>query len=279
MDAARLWAKIIQETACLVKDAAHPERNTVRLSPEVAALLSRIDRGGQGEVCQGREMAPSVSAESAPVEDEVAAGLAALAEVVSQCTKCPLCKTRTQTVFSDGNPHAELVFVGEAPGAEEDWQGVPFVGAAGQLLTRIIEQGMKMDRRDVYICNVLKCRPPENRDPHLDEIEHCAPYLVRQLELIRPKVICALGGHAAKTLLKTSESTGRLRGTWHFYRGIPVRVTYHPAYLVRLQYNEKRFAEEKRKVWEDIQAVMRILSGKEDPRPAPGPVESGDLFD
>jgi len=182
--------------------------------------------------------------------------MVALAEEVAVCTRCPLHKTRTQTVFGAENFRADLVFVGEAPGEEEDRQGLPFVGRAGKLLTDIIEKGMKIKRSDVFICNVLKCRPPNNRDPRPDEIEMCEPYLVRQLEIIKPKVICALGAHAARTLLKTKESTGRLRGKWHTYHGIPLRVTYHPAYLLRSP-------GEKRKTWDDIQHVMRLLSGEE----------------
>jgi DNA polymerase len=152
------------------------------------------------------------------------------------------------------------VFVGEAPGENEDKQGIPFCGRSGDLLTDIIVKGMKMRREDVYICNVIKCRPPNNRDPLSAEKDACEPYLIRQLELVQPKVICALGGHAAKTLLKTDESTGRLRGKWHFYHGIPLRVTYHPAYLLRSP-------GEKKKTWEDIQEVMKVMSGELTPTP------------
>ena len=218
------FREVLDETCELVKRAAHPRRGTIALSPEVAAML----------------------------KDE----MVALAEEVAVCTRCPLHKTRTQTVFGAENFRADLVFVGEAPGEEEDRQGLPFVGRAGKLLTDIIEKGMKIKRSDVFICNVLKCRPPNNRDPRPDEIEMCEPYLVRQLEIIKPKVICALGAHAARTLLKTKESTGRLRGKWHTYHGIPLRVTYHPAYLLRSP-------GEKRKTWDDIQHVMRLLSGEE----------------
>ncbi|MGC8846547.1 MAG: uracil-DNA glycosylase, partial [Candidatus Hydrogenedens sp.] len=162
---------------------------------------------------------------------------------------------RTNTVFGDGNPNAELVFVGEAPGAEEDRQGLPFVGRAGQLLTDIIVKGMKMRREDVYICNVLKCRPPNNRDPNPMEVMNCEPYLIRQLELIRPKVVCALGRISAQTLLKTDATLNELRGKWHNYHGIPMRVTYHPAYLLRNP-------ADKKKAWIDIQEVMKLLKGE-----------------
>ncbi|MCA1901294.1 MAG: uracil-DNA glycosylase [Candidatus Hydrogenedens sp.] len=176
-----------------------------------------------------------------------------LKEEVKKCVKCPLHTERTQTVFGTGNPQAKLVFVGEAPGAEEDRQGLPFVGRAGQLLTDIIVKGMKMRREDVYICNVLKCRPPENRDPNPMEVFHCEPYLLEQLRLIKPKVICALGRIAAQTLLKTDAPTNELRGKWHNYHGIPLRVTYHPAYLLR---NPK----DKVKTWTDIQEIIKLLN-------------------
>jgi DNA polymerase len=239
-----LFDDILQDVGELVKQEAHKARRTLALSPEVVAALE------------------SVRAPSSVDEQSSAGGLAEVAEEVAQCGKCGLAQTRTQTVFGDGSPTAELVFVGEAPGFYEDQQGKPFVGKAGQLLTDIIVKGMKTDRGDVYICNVLKCRPPENRDPKPDEVEQCEPFLVRQLDVLKPKVICALGGHAAKTLLKTTESTGALRGKWHFYHGIPLRVTYHPAYLLRNP-------EDKRKTWEDIQHIMKLLSGEEQAEAGP----------
>ena len=205
---------------------------------------------------------------------EVIEALAALAQEVSSCQKCRLCETRTQTVFGEGHPHASVVFVGEAPGADEDAQGRPFVGRAGGLLTDMIEKGMRIDRADVYICNVLKCRPPGNRDPHPDEKEQCEPYLVKQLELLEPKVICALGAHAAHALLKVDTPIGRLRGKWHFYRGIPLRATYHPAYLLRSP-------GEKPRAWVDLQALMRLLGGYEQavqPEAQPREPENLNLF-
>lgn len=177
--------------------------------------------------------------------------LAELEKEVSSCRKCPLNENRTQTVFGQGNRNARLVFVGEAPGAEEDRQGLAFVGRAGQLLTRIIE-AMGLRREDVYICNVLKCRPPGNRDPEMSEIIACEPYLLRQLELIRPEVMVALGRVAIQTLLRDKTPISRIRGKWHDYHGIPLMPTFHPAYLLRNPY-------EKRKVWEDMQEVMRKL--------------------
>jgi len=265
-----LYREILDDTAELVRRAAHPRTGKIALAPETAALLDRISAAGAPAESSPVEVpvanAPTVKAPvvatPAP-EGDAAAALAALAEEVSVCTKCGLCESRTQTVFADGSATADLVFVGEAPGYNEDQQGVPFVGRAGQLLTDIIVKGMKLQREDVYICNVLKCRPPDNRDPAPDEVAQCEPYLLRQLELVRPKVICALGGHAAKTLLNTNESTGRLRGKWHFYHGIPLRVTYHPAYLLRSP-------SEKAKTWEDIQEVMKVLRGEAVPEAPPG---------
>lgn len=165
------------------------------------------------------------------------------------CQRCKLCKGRSNIVFGVGNPRAELVFVGEGPGAEEDKQGIPFVGAAGQLLTKMIE-AMKFSRDDVYICNVVKCRPPNNRNPEPDEIEACEPFLKAQLHSIQPKVIVALGKFAAQTLLRDATAITRLRGQWRTYEGIPLMPTFHPAYLLR-QPGEKKLA------WQDLQEVMK----------------------
>jgi len=172
---------------------------------------------------------------------------------MEKCHSCPLEKTRKNIVFGEGNPHAELVFVGEAPGAEEDLQGRPFVGRAGQLLTKIII-AMGLKREDVYICNILKCRPPGNRNPLPEEIDVCEPYLVRQLEAIRPRVICALGTFAAQTLLKKKGiPITVLRGRFHDYHGISLMPTYHPAYLLRNPGAKKQ-------VWEDVQQIMKVLA-------------------
>ena len=169
------------------------------------------------------------------------------------CRLCPLHETRTNVVFGDGNIEAGLVFVGEAPGADEDAQGLPFVGRAGQLLNRMIA-AMGLKREDVYICNVLKCRPPNNRTPAPEEIRLCQPYLEEQLDAIKPLVICALGAPAAQTLLRTKLGIGALRGRFHDYRGIPVMATYHPAYVLR-SYTE----EVRRTVWEDLKKVRAKL--------------------
>ena len=174
---------------------------------------------------------------------------------ICDCSKCSLGSTRQNFVFGAGNPAAGIMFVGEAPGADEDRQGEPFVGAAGQLLNKIIS-AMDLRREDVYICNILKCRPPNNRDPQPDEIEQCEPYLKRQIELIQPKVICTLGRFAAQTLLRSSDSMGHMRGQSHQYEGIPLVATYHPAALLRN-------AEWKRPTWEDMKRVRQIYDGVE----------------
>ncbi len=172
-------------------------------------------------------------------------------EDLGECTRCKLHKNRHTIVFGDGNPKAELVFVGEGPGADEDAQGLPFVGRAGKLLTQMIE-AMGLQRKDVYICNVVKCRPPENRTPEDDEISTCSPFLLRQLEVIAPKVIVCLGAVAAKTLLKTNRGISQFRGQWLDYRGSKLMATYHPAYLLR---NPNAKGE----VWKDLQKVMAVL--------------------
>jgi DNA polymerase len=171
---------------------------------------------------------------------------------IGDCRRCKLCQGRTHIVFGVGNLRAELVFVGEAPGRDEDLKGEPFVGRAGQLLTEIITKGMKMRREEVYIANVVKCRPPENRNPEPDEIAACEPFLIKQLDLIKPRIIVALGTFAAQTLLKSKTPISRLRGVWHSYHGIKVMPTLHPAYLLRNP-------ADKRLVWQDIQAVLREL--------------------
>jgi uracil-DNA glycosylase len=180
---------------------------------------------------------------------------------VKGCTKCGLSATRTKTVFGVGSPAARIMFIGEAPGHDEDVSGEPFVGRAGQLLTDMIQKGMGLKREDVYICNVLKCRPPNNRTPASDEIAACKDYLLRQIQIVSPEVIIALGAPAAQTLLGTREGIGRLRSRWHeFYPSgtalvgapIPVMPTYHPAYLLR-------DPNEKVKAWEDLKLVMARL--------------------
>jgi len=172
-------------------------------------------------------------------------------DIGPNCTRCKLHKARTNIVFGVGDPKAELVFVGEGPGRDEDEQGEPFVGRAGKLLTQMIE-AMGLRRRDVYICNVVKCRPPENRLPEKDEIATCSPYLLRQLGVIQPKVICALGSCAGQTMLNTTQGITRFRGEWFDFHGAKFMATYHPAYLLR---NPPAKSE----VWKDLQKIMAYL--------------------
>src|SRR5690349_7700561 len=191
----------------------------------------------------------------APADDS----LAKIREDIGDCKRCRLHLGRHTIVFGSGNEKARLVFVGEGPGADEDAQGLPFVGRAGQLLTQMIEntaakEGIPIRRADVYICNVVKCRPPENRAPQPDEMEICGQFLARQLMVLRPRAICALGSTAAKALLATKDGVTRMRGRWHKWRDIPVMVTYHPSYLLRA-YNQ----EAKREAWEDLKTVLHFV--------------------
>lgn len=273
-----LYREVVDEVRELVRREAKGKPPRVALSKEVAARLAQL--GGAKDLFDAppappappkavAETGPSYreqmfAAPVMPVRQEVTPGdpsdsLERIIAEVGGCHKCTLGETRTNTVPGEGAPQARLVFVGEAPGADEDRLGRPFVGRAGGLLTDIIEKGMKLARAEVFICNVLKCRPPENRRPSPDEVDCCEPYLIRQLALIKPTVICALGATAAQTLLKSTALVGQLRGRWHNYHDIPLRVTYHPAYLLRSP-------GEKVKAWEDIQEVMRLLNGQI-PRP------------
>jgi uracil-DNA glycosylase family 4 len=231
------------------------------------------DMGGQSQMSSDRSNQSGASAEPSPESPlesfvqavpvhkqpsleqpalQVVQTLDALRAEIGDCRRCTLCEKRTQIVFGVGDPHAELVFVGEGPGHDEDIKGEPFVGRAGQLLTEIITKGMKMRREEVYIANVVKCRPPQNRNPEPEEIAACEPFLRKQLELIQPRIIVALGAFASQTLLKTKTPISRLRGVWHTYRGMQLMPTLHPAYLLR---NPK----DKRLVWEDIKAVLREM--------------------
>jgi DNA polymerase len=182
---------------------------------------------------------------------EIFETLADIKADMEDCRRCRLSQTRTQPVFGDGNSDARLVFVGEGPGYEEDKMGMPFVGAAGKLLTKII-QAMNLSREEVYICNIIKCRPPNNRNPLPEEISSCVPFLERQLRVIHPDYICALGKFAAQTLLQTDEPISKLRGRFHDFLGIKVMPTYHPAYLLRNPAG-------KRHVWDDMQVLMKAM--------------------
>lgn len=178
--------------------------------------------------------------------------LASVQAAVASCQLCGLCRSRTQTVFSDGTGRSRLMFVGEAPGADEDATGVPFVGRAGQLLTKMIEAGMGLSRKDVYIANVLKCRPPGNRNPEPDEIASCRAYLDAQIGFVKPTILVALGKFAAQFLLETEEPITRLRGRWGTRQGIPVMPTYHPSFLLRQP-------ERKKEAWDDLQQVLKKM--------------------
>jgi DNA polymerase len=219
----------------------------VRLDGELRKPLCYLSHGKGGVELPAAD-APEPAMERSGVEVSVLDPV--LAEL-GDCRRCPLGALRHRLVFGEGNPGAELVFVGEAPGADEDAQGRPFVGRAGQLLTKIIA-AMGLKREGVYICNILKCRPPGNRNPLPDEIAACEPFLIRQIEAIRPRVICALGSFAAHTLLKSEAPISVLRGRFDRYQGIPLMPTYHPAYLLRNPGAKKQ-------VWEDVQAIMKLL--------------------
>jgi len=192
--------------------------------------------------------APSLFESVDKIKDDT---LLKIREDIGDCTRCKLHKGRNKIVFGDGSPKADLVFIGEGPGADEDYQGLPFVGRAGKLLTQMIE-AMGLRRQDVYICNVVKCRPPENRTPEPDEVSTCSPFLLRQIDVLRPKVIVCLGAVAAKTLLETPRGISQFRGQWLEWRGRKLIATYHPAYLLR---NPNAKGE----VWKDLQKVMAEL--------------------
>ncbi len=181
-----------------------------------------------------------------------AESLQELRAAIGDCRRCKLCSGRTHLVFGVGNPNADLMFVGEGPGRDEDLQGEPFVGRAGQLLTDIITKGMGMKREDVYIANVVKCRPPDNRNPEPDEVAACEPFLKKQIELVRPRIIIGLGKFAVQTLLQSKIPITKVRGNWHSYHGIKLMPTFHPAYLLRNPADKKL-------VWEDIKKVIREL--------------------
>lgn len=218
--------------------------------------------GGEGRL--GEPALPSTVAE--PLLDSLDA---LRAHIGPQCTRCKLCGLgRKQVVFGVGNPSADLMFVGEAPGADEDEQGIPFVGRAGQLLTRIIE-AIELRRDDVYIANVIKCRPPGNRNPEPDEVLVCEPFLFQQIDIVRPKVIVALGKFAAQSLLQTDTPITRLRGRVHAFRGAQLVPTFHPAYLLRSP-------DKKRETWEDMKLVRSLLRQAAGSTAVPSAVEGGE---
>ena len=220
--------------------------------PVASAAALEVDATAEaGAPASARIGAPAVD-RAAPRTDDPATALAAIRADLGDCRRCKLASGRKTIVFGQGNPRAELMFVGEAPGSEEDEQGLAFVGRAGQLLTDIIEKGMRLKRSDVWIGNVLKCRPPQNRNPEPDEILSCQPFLEAQIRTIRPRVLVGLGNFAAHWLLRTAEPISRLRGRLGDRDGIPVMPTYHPAYLLRNP-------AAKKDVWEDMKTVLGLL--------------------
>jgi uracil-DNA glycosylase len=242
---------------------------------EIAALaislrrhLERRDRAGIKTLARGDalEKKPPVAKTDSILSGAVgdlfaensalqADSLEELRAVIGDCQRCKLCSGRTNIVFGVGNPRAKLMFVGEGPGRDEDLQGEPFVGRAGQLLTDIITKGMGLKREDVYIANVVKCRPPDNRNPEPDEVATCEPFLKKQIDLVRPEIIVGLGKFAVQTLLQSKVPITKLRGTWHSYHGIKLMPTFHPAYLLRNPADKKL-------VWEDIKKVIKEMRGE-----------------
>jgi len=227
------------------------QRAGIHILPETAALEVRLVAAKEEKLLSG-------TATDLFVDNAAALQAGSLEELraeIGDCRRCKLCSGRTNIVFGVGNPQAKLMFVGEGPGRDEDLQGEPFVGRAGQLLTDIITKGMGLKREDVYICNVVKCRPPENRNPEPDEVAACEPFLKKQIGLVRPDVIVGLGKFAVQTLLQSKAPISKLRGNWHSYQGIKLMPTFHPAYLLRNPGDKKL-------VWEDIKKVIKELRGE-----------------
>ena len=219
-------------------------KNLLISYPQIEAELPKLSR--QGKTDSNPEAGSPTTLES-------------LAAFIGDCKRCKLSQRRTHLVFGEGSPKARLVFVGEGPGAEEDAAGRPFVGEAGRLLTKIIESGMGLKREDVYICNVVKCRPPNNRDPEAEEVQTCLPFLKKQLAIIRPEVICTLGRIAAQSLLGREFKITQERGNWFSFMGMPLMATFHPAYILRNPSEERRL---KKLVWQDVQKIMGRLGLK-----------------
>jgi len=223
------------------------ESLSLHSSQSVARSASPTSR----TVTEERPVGPAAAEGEGPKETMPVTTLESIRAEIGDCQRCKLAPKRTNIVFGSGNPNAELVFVGEAPGSDEDQQGLPFVGRAGQLLTKIIES-INLKREDVYICNVLKCRPPENRNPEPDEVASCNPFLKKQLATIRPKVVCCLGTFAAQTVLQTVAPISKLRGKFFDIDGMRIIATFHPAYLLRSP-------DKKREVWEDMKQIRAEL--------------------
>ena len=242
--------------AILILNMETPKREP--LLRELKNYLTHLKDVGYTEIpCEAELFANAQQRATQPSQspNEMAKSLTAVQKELGDCTRCKLSETRKNIVFGSGNPKADLVFVGEGPGADEDEQGLPFVGRAGKKLTEIIEKGMGLNReKDTYICNIVKCRPPGNRDPEAEEIAACKPFLIQQLKAIKPKVIVALGKSASSTLLGRTVPIVKERGTWHEYAGIKLMLTLHPSYLIRFYTLENRKA-----VHEDMKKVLKEL--------------------
>jgi uracil-DNA glycosylase len=247
--------EILTDTIAAVEQMKRDGVTHVDVSPATLAELGKKPRRLEGEPPGEPKSRVAARREPRPPTLE---SLAALEAQVKACVKCrELSRARTNVVFGTGNPHAELMFVGEAPGRDEDLEGEPFVGRAGELLTKII-QAMGFTRHEVYIANVLKCRPPENRVPLPDEVTNCIPYLQAQIDAIQPKVIVALGATAVRSLLDVQIGISKMRGNWYTYHGVPIMPTFHPAYLLRNP-------AAKKEVWQDMQTVL-VKLGREVPK-------------
>ncbi len=238
----------------LYQPKSERRRDSLAPAPSEAALAKRVPSAPPSRPAPLPPASPELPSLAPPRET-----LLQIQTDLGDCRRCRLHEGRTKLVFGVGNERSPLVFVGEGPGADEDAQGIPFVGRAGQLLTQMIEntarkEGIPLRREDVYICNVVKCRPPGNRTPEPDEMEICGQFLYRQLLSIRPKAICALGGTAARALIGHKEGVTKLRGRWFEWRDIPVIVTYHPSYLLR-PYNQSA----KREAWEDLKKALHFV--------------------
>ena len=245
---------LIASARSLVEELAEEDIDQYeRPDPETVALPAPNAEPAAlpGPVPAREEAAAALPPEPAAAPWSGSTDLEEVRRVLGDCTRCGLAAGRTQIVFGDGNPHADLMFIGEGPGQEEDRRGVPFVGRAGELLTQMIEKGLGIPRSEVYICNIVKCRPPNNRTPLDGEVAACRPFLDGQIAAVRPKVIVALGKPAASLLLGRNVAITRLRGTWHTVASIPLMPTLHPAYVLR-QYTP----ENRRNVWEDLKAAL-----------------------
>ena len=252
--------ELVASAAALVRELAEEGVADFERLAVSAAILDRPQSPGPSPASSRapapkRDASPPLAARPTSAPQVLSSGtrptLDGIRAELGDCRRCGLCEGRNTIVFGDGNPHAELLFVGEGPGEQEDRTGLPFVGRAGELLTQMIEKGMGLRRSDVYICNIVKCRPPNNRTPLPPEVSACRPFLDGQIEAVAPKVIVTLGKPAASLLLDREIAITRVRGTWHEYRGIPLMPTLHPAYVLR-QYT----SENRRAVWQDLRAAL-----------------------